>query len=443
VSHPLLTAPIGRSLWRLAGPTTGLMIVQILFSVVETWMVGRLGTDALAGFVLVVPFLVLMINTANGGIGGGVASALARALGAGRLDDARALVVHALVVGLGFAFVFTALAWTVLPLLYRAMGGSGQALDEAIAYSNWWFGGAIVVWPWCMLSALQRGGGDAVTPSRIGLGAGFVYIALSAVLAPSLGLRGVVIAGVGVAAAAAILQFRSIQRGRLGFVPTLAGVRLQRRLFDEILRIGLLGSGSTLTASITAMAVTGLVGRFGTAALAGYGIAMRLEFMMAPLAFGIGSGLTTLVGVAAGAGEWRRANRVAWIGGASAFVLIGLIGWAVALLPESWSRLFTNDPAVIAASVACLTRTAPFLCLFGLGLTLYFASQGAGRMAMPFTVSIVRMLVATAGGWFVVERTELGLNGVFAVIAASLAVYGGLIAGSLLVRPWRSPRSRS
>jgi len=72
VSHPLLTAPIGRSLWRLAGPTTGLMIVQILFSVAETWIVGRLGTDALAGFVLVVPFLVLMINTANGGIGGGV-----------------------------------------------------------------------------------------------------------------------------------------------------------------------------------------------------------------------------------------------------------------------------------------------------------------------------------------------------------------------------------
>ncbi len=225
-------------------------------------------------------------------------------------------------------------------------------------------------------------------------------------------------------------------RGRLGFVPVFAGVRLQGRLFGEILRVGLLGSVTTLTASLTATLVTGLVGSFGTAALAGYGIAMRLEFMLAPLAFGIGTGLTTLVGVAIGAQDWRRAVRVAWTGGLIAFAAIGSIGWIAALLPETWSQLFASDPAVVAASVACITRVAPFYCLFALGLTLNFAGQGAGRMAAPFSASILRMIAATAGGWFAVERMGLGLNGAFGAIAVGLAVYGGLIGGALLIRPW-------
>lgn len=97
MSHPLLTAPIGRSLLLLAGPTTALMLMQILVAVADGIFVGRLGTDALAGMALVVPFVTLMFNIANGGMGGDVTSAVARALGAGRPDDARAIVLHALV----------------------------------------------------------------------------------------------------------------------------------------------------------------------------------------------------------------------------------------------------------------------------------------------------------------------------------------------------------
>jgi Na+-driven multidrug efflux pump len=186
------------------------------------------------------------------------------------------------------------------------------------------------------------------------------------------------------------------------------------------------------------MLVTGLVGRFGVAALAGYGIGARLEFMVGPVAFGIGSGLTTLVGVAAGAGAWHRAVRATWIGGLTAFALIGLIGWTVALLPEAWSRLFTSDSAVIAASASYITHVAPFYCLFGLGLSLYFASQGAGRMAVPVAAGIARMIVTTVGGWVLVEYTQLGLPGVFIAIAAGMIVYGSVIGGALLIAPWRT-----
>ena len=446
MSHPLLTAPIGRSLLRLAGPTTALMVVQIFVAIAETWYVGRLGRDALAGLALVFPFMALMLNVANGGMGGGVASAMARALGAGRTEDARALVLHALVVGLAIGLGFTAFALTLAPSVYGLMGGKGNALAQALALSNLWFAGAAPAWVSSFFAALLRGSGDSATPARYGLLASLVYVPLSGVLAlggagwSGFGIEGLAIASLVATTLALLLQARSLWRGRLGFTPRLIGIRLRGRLFGEILKVGIMGSVTSITGNLTAILVTGLIGSFGTAALAGYGIGVRLEYMVAPLAFGIGTGLTTLVGVAAGAEDWRRANKVAWIGGLISFATIGAIGWMVALLPEAWARLFTAEPQVIAASVAYITRVAPFYCLFGLGLTLYFASQGAGRMMTPLVASLVRQGIVTVCGWLAVERLGLGLHGVFAALAAGMFVYGCLIAGPLLIRPWRSRR---
>ena len=274
--------------------------------------------------------------------------------------------------------------------------------------------------------------------------ASVVYVPLAGVMAlgigawPGLGLVGLALASMMTTAANVGLLGRVLWRGRLGFTPRLAGIRLQRRLFGDILRVGLLGSLTTLTANATAMVMAGLVGRFGVAALAGYGIGVRLEFMVSPIAFGIGTGLTTLVGVAAGAGAWQRAVRAAWIGGLVSFASIGLIGWTVALMPDTWARLFTSDPAVVAVSVAYITHVAPFYCLFGLALTLYFASQGAGRMTVPAVAGVLRMAVTVLAGWIAVEKLGYGLDGVFAAIAMGMAAYGGLLAGLLLIAPWRA-----
>jgi len=446
VSHPLLTAPIGPALLRLAGPTTAVMVLQIFVGIAETWFAGRLGIDALAGFALVFPFVALMANIANGGMGGGVASAMARALGAGRIEDARALVVHALVLGVALALAFTALAWTTAPALFRLLGGNGLALERALAFSDLWFSGAIALWISAFLAALLRGSGDALTPGRIGMIFAVVYVPLAGVLSlglgdwPGFGIAGLALASIATSIGSTLLLAGALWRGRLGVTPALGGIRLQARLFGEILRVGIVGSFSTLTGNLTAVLVIGLVGRFGAAALAGYGVGVRLEYMLAPLGFGIGTGLVTLVGVAAGADDWKRAVHVAWVGGLLAFGVFGAIGWAVALMPEGWSRLFTSDPQVIAAAVGYIGHVAPFYCLFGLGLTLYFASQGAGRMTTPFLASVARLVVTTASGWVAVDWLGWGLDGLFAAIALGIAAYGGLVAGSLLVAPWRSRR---
>ena len=121
----------------------------------------------------------------------------------------------------------------------------------------------------------------------------------------------------------------------------------------------------------------------------------------------------------------------------AAAAVIGTIGGAIALLPEQWSRLFTSDPATIAACVGYLTRAAPFYILYGLGLTLHFGSQGAGRMGVPVAAVLVRLVVTVGGGWLAIELGQ-GLDAVFWAMGIGLAVYGVVMGGMLLLRPWQA-----
>ena len=355
--------------------------------------------------------------------------------------------VHALILAVALGAGFAVLDWTCAAWLFELLGGSGAALERALSFSHVMFTGAVAIWVNAFSAALLRGSGDTATPARVGLLASIAYVPLSGILTlgiadwPGFGVAGSAIASLGVATAIAALQVRAICYGRLGFVPKWDGLRLQRRIFREILRVGILGSMTTLMANLAAVLMVGLAGRFGVAALAGYGIGARLEYMIAPVAFGIGSGLTTMVGVAAGAGAWQRAMRVAWIGGLTAFAAIGLIGWLVALFPEAWSRLFTSDDQVAAASISYIRHIAPFYCLLGLGISLNFASQGAGRMTAPLMASFARMITATIAGWIVVEKTDLGLDGLFGAVALGIVVYGCWFVASLLIRPWREKAS--
>lgn len=444
MSHPLLTAPIGAALWRLASPTTAFMVVQIGVILFDVWLVGRLGLQSLAAAAIVGPFIVFVMNVSSGAFGGAVASAIARALGAGRHDDARALMLHTLVVAAGFGALCTLFAWTLAPPLYRLIGGQGEVLRLARSLSDVWFSGAAVIWSINMLSGALRGAGNAALPMHFGLVGTFTYVPLSLVLTlgaggiAGLGLVGTAIAGITASTVSLALQLRALWSGRLGFTPSLGGRGLQRRLFGEIMGVASTGFIITLLGNASAIVMTGLVGRFGAAALAGYGIGSRLEHMLGALSFGIGTGATTLIGIAAGAGAWARAVRVAWVSGLVAAALIGTIGGIIALVPESWARMFASDPDVIAAAVAYLTRVTPFYALFGLGLTLHFASQGAGRMTMPFLAMLSRAVFALGGGWIAIEIMGEGLTSLFWASGLSILIYCALMAGSLLLRPWRS-----
>ena len=128
----MLEGPIVSTLLKMALPTIGVMVAQTAVGIAETYYVGFLGTDALAGVALVFPIFMLMTTMSNGGLGSGVASAVARAIGAGRQKDADALVFHSVVLAVLCGVLFMGGAFVGGPVLYRALGGQGEALHAAI-----------------------------------------------------------------------------------------------------------------------------------------------------------------------------------------------------------------------------------------------------------------------------------------------------------------------
>src|SRR5689334_6028848 len=175
----LLAAPILPTLARLSAPGILLVLFQSMVSVGDTYFVGRLGTAPLAGLALVFPLLMLLQMTSAGAMGGGVASAIARALGAGDAARARKLVVHALVIALGMAGAFTVLLVVFAKPLYRLLGGEGETLASALAYSDIVFAGALTVWLANTLSSLLRGTGNMLVPAAALIVAATIHVPLS------------------------------------------------------------------------------------------------------------------------------------------------------------------------------------------------------------------------------------------------------------------------
>jgi len=182
---------------------------------------------------------------------------------------------------------------------------------------------------------------------------------------------------------------------------------------------------------LTSVILTGLVGRYGPAALAGYGVGLRLELLQIPLVFAIGQALVVLVGTHVGAGQAARAKRIAWAGAALAASISLLIGIVVTLVPRLWVGLFSNDPEVLDAGSLYLRTVAPFYPFLATAMALYFASQGAGQVLLPVLSGTARLAVVIVGG-----ALAASLGGIFAVIALGLTVFGATTIGIVWRARW-------
>lgn len=425
----LLEAPLVPTLARMAGPNVVVMVVQTSIGLIETYFVAKLGTDALAGMALVFPVVMLVQMLSAGGMGGGIQSAVARTLGAGRTTEASLVAWHAAAIGLGLGLLTSLLALPLGPHLYAAMGGTGGSLQAATAYANVVLGGAVLIWLFNALSAVIRGTGNMALPAGVTCAGAIVLIPLSPALIfgwgpfPRLGVVGGGVAVAAYYAAGTAVFAASIWSGRGVLHPSRRLPRLTWAPSREILRVGLLSGIASVTSNVTVIAATGFVGTAGPAAVAGYGTGARLEYLLVPLVFGLGSPIAAIVGTALGAGLHARARQAALTGAIVAGLLTEAIGLAAAMYPEAWLGLFGGDPAMMATGSSYLRIVGPFYGFFGAGLALYFAAQGAGRVGWPLTASILRMGVALGGAW-VAAILGLGPASMFAALAAGLATMG-------------------
>jgi putative MATE family efflux protein len=445
-TRALLEGPIAPTLLRLAAPGVAVMLLQALVGTLDAVFVGWLGAEALAGVSLVYPLLMLMQTMSAGGMGGGIASAVARALGGGRRADADRLAAHGVLIALGMAALFTATLLAAGPAIYRTMGGHGAALDAALAYSRVLFGGAVAFWLFNSLASVIRGSGRMLLPAGVMALASAVYLALAPALIlgwgplPRLGVSGAAAASIVAFGAGSIVLALSLRSPASLVRLRVASFRPRLRLFGEILRVGAPGALNTVFTNLTVVLLTGLIGPFGTHALAGYGMGARLEYIQIPLVFGVGSALVAMVGTNVGAGRLARAERVAWVGAGLAGGVTGAIGLTFALFPRAWMGLFTAEPAVIETGIAYLRIVGPAYGFFGVGLALYFASQGAGRLAWPLLAGFVRLVLAATGGWVATRWLGGGPAAVFVAIALALVVMGVMVVLPIKAGAWRRGR---
>jgi MATE family, multidrug efflux pump len=188
----------------------------------------------------------------------------------------------------------------------------------------------------------------------------------------------------------------------------------------------LLSAIGTVVANLTVVLTTGLAGAFGPEVIAGYGLASRLDYILIPLLFALGTASVTMVGTNIGGGKNTRAHKIAWTSALISAMAVGAIGGAAALFPEAWMHLFSRDPDVVEAGTSYLIRVAPLYPFFGAGMALYFASQGAGKMAWPFAAGIARLGAVAVAGWFWVSVEHGSLAGLYWIVAASYVVFGGI-----------------
>jgi putative MATE family efflux protein len=435
-----LHGPILGTLLRLSWPNILVMVAQTSTGLVETWWISHLGTDALAGMAVVFPVVMLMQMMSQGAMGGGISSAIARALGAGRHDEADAYVLHALIINAIFGTFFLITVLSFGRPLYTALGGQGQSLEAALQYSNVVFAGVVLLWIMNALASVIRGTGNMFVPAAVICGGVVFLVPISPLLIfgfgpfPALG-----IAGGGVA----LLLYYVVGTAVFAWyiLSGRNGVRLRKTplrwpLFREILRVGAVAGLTSIQTNLTVALTTSLIGAwFGPADIAGYGTAARLEYLLSPMVFGIGGTLVSMVGMNIGAGQDKRALHIAFIGGAAAFALTEAIGLWAAIWPNGWLSLFGSDPDMLRAGSAYLRIAGPLYGFYGLGFALYFASQGAGRLFWPLLAGLLRLIIATGGGFLALHLTG-SLSWLFGALAAGLLVYGIVIPTSILCGAW-------
>ncbi len=366
----LLQGPIAPTLLRLAAPNLVVNVVLITVTTsVDAHFAGRLGPATLAGLALVFPLLMLMQQMANFSMGGALTAAVARAIGAGRHEEASALVLHGLLIASVIAALFASVFLLVGPSLYAFMGGSGAILAAAIEYSNAIFAGAFAYWLLSTLTSAVRATGQLALLAWVYVGVEILHIGLVPLLVfgwgpvPSLGISGAGGATIVSFTASSAVLAAYLASGKAAVRLTLRGVRLRASLFGDILRTGVL----------------------------------------------------------------TRAIRIAWIAAGLAAAASGLTGLVAMAWPQVWIFLFTDAPEISDTAATFLAVAALGYAFIGMN-TLTQAFQAMGQTFWPLFANASRAAVIALGGWIVLNVTGGGVIGLAIVTASGLAITGIIVA---------------
>ena len=437
-TSPLVGAPLGPTMFRLAIPgVIGAMLTSSP-GLIEATFLKTTGADALAAVALVYPLIILAGMFSAGAFGGAVTGFTARALGAGDFDKASTILVCAVLISLAGGVLMWVLVVLLGPLMYEYASNRSDIAQAAQRYAALVFPIIPAYWLINMLSSVLRGSGDMIRPAFIAASLLASYTLLAYLIIPGQG------ANLDDAMQAAAFAMGGSYLFALSLTVYFIGqstqpIRFRLAAFQAetlilILRQGLLAASQSVMTIIYALTTTVIFSRFGTDWLAGFGLAVRLELIMVPVIFGIGSSMIAIVGAYVGAGQRSQGISIAWRGILINVALIGSVGVFLSFFPGTWCGLVGSDATVIANCNQSLSIIAPTYAFFAIGLSCYLVSQALNTLEFPVLGAFLRLLTVATGLFWVSITTSIDVA--LYLVAGAAIVYGVSVAVGLKLGPW-------
>jgi putative MATE family efflux protein len=437
----LTVMPLGRAILLLAVPMVLEMVMESVFAVADIFWVSKLGADAVATVGLTESLLTI-VYAVSMGLAMGVGAVVARRTGAKDSSGAGRAAAQAILLGLGLSVVVGAIGVFFAPRLLAVLGASPGVLATGTGFARLMLGGCITIVLLFMINAAFRGAGDASITLRTLWLANGINILLGPILvfglgpAPRLGVTGAALAtnigrGIGV-----LYQFWMLSRGRGRLVIRRTHFALDGETMRTIFRIARSGVVQMLIGMTSWIGLVRILAAYGSSALAGYTIAMRVVMFMLLPSWGLGNAAATLVGQNLGAGNPTRAEQAVWRAALYNCVFLGAIGLLLVPLGSQVVRLFTADAAVVQEGGRCLRIVAAGFAFYAYGMVVSQAFNGAGDTRTPTWVNLGCFWLGELPLAFLLSRAfELGPSGVYVSIA--LAFSSMAIASIVLFRRGR------
>jgi len=437
----LTVMPLGRAIPLLAIPMVLEMVMESVFAVADIFWVAKLGRDAVAT-VGMTETLLSIVYAVSMGLAMGVGAVVARRTGAKDSSGAGRAAVQGVLLGIAFSIVVGSVGWCFAPRLLALLGASPAVLATGTGFARIMLGGSVTVVLLFMINASFRGAGDASITLRTLWLANGINILLGPVLvfglgpAPRLGVNGAALAtntgrGIGV-----LYQVWMLCRGGGRLVLRREHLAVERETLSTIFRIARSGMVQTLIGMTSWIGLVRILATFGSAALAGYTIAMRVVMFMLLPSWGLGNAAATLVGQNLGAGNPARAEQAVWRAALYNCVFLGAIGLLLVPLGSQVVRLFTADAAIVAQGGHCLRIVAAGFPFYAYAMVVSQAFNGAGDTRTPTWINLGCFWLGELPVALLLSRSfELGPSGVY--IAITLAFSSMAVASILLFRRGR------
>jgi len=392
-SHQDFTAgSLNRAIFLLAIPMVLEMVLESLFAVVDVFWVGRLGADAVATVGLTESLLTLVFAV---GMGLALSTTAMVARRIGEKDPAGAAVagVQSIVLGLATSLIVGLPCMFYAPELLRLMGASPEIVATGSGYARIALGGSGAIVMLFLNNAIFRGAGDAAVAMRLLWVSNVINLFLDPCLIfgwgpfPKLGVTGAALATFTGRSVGVFYQFYRLLRGTERIRILRSQLRVNFGVLLRLVRVSLTGILQFAIANVSWIGLVRIVSLFGSAALAGYTIAIRIVIFVILPSWGLSNAAATLVGQNLGAREPERAEQSVWRTGLYNMAFLGLVGVVFVLFTEPIIRLFTNDPAVVPLAVSCLRILSYGNIGFAYGMVLLQAFNGAGDTVTPTIVN--------------------------------------------------------